>query len=81
MVITPSPPRVMAAASTTCPKIDQCVAVSTTVSPVTQTEEAAVKKASTNVVLFPGAVEAGRSSAPVVTAIRKRKMTIVSRAG
>ena len=42
--ITPRPPSWISISITNCPKKDQCVAVSTTTSPVTHIEEVAVKR-------------------------------------
>ena len=63
---------------TTCPKPDQKVAVLCTTRPVTQTDDVAVKSASTNLARSPLCVAMGRhnSSAPSrITLMKPRMMT------
>jgi len=55
--------------------------VSTTISPVTQVAEVAVKRASRGLVYLPGAVETGKSSSVLPMAIITRKVTTTVKGG
>ena len=70
--MTPSPPIMMPRAMTVCPKGDQWVAVSTVVSPVTQTADTAVKRTSTK--------DAGLSATEAKGSRRRAVMTMMMRA-
>ena len=81
-VIMPRPPTAAPAMMTAWPKGDQAVAVSTVVSPVTQTAEVAVNRASTRLApRWPPGVAIGRRSRTVTTAIMAAKTATASRAG
>ncbi|GAA2944245.1 hypothetical protein GCM10010525_04990 [Glutamicibacter bergerei] len=66
---------------TNCPAKDQCTAVETVVSPVTQTAETAVNKASCNGVGSPLAEEKGAASNEVNRVMATRKAPKAKRAG
>ena len=80
-VMTPNPPSWMSARITTLPNRLQCTAVSTTTSPVTQTEVVAVNSAVSGPVCCPLAVEIGSHSSSVPTRIAERKLSGISRTG
>ena len=80
-VMTPRPPTAMASAMTPWPKIDQWVAVSTVVSPVTHTAETAVKKTSTKATGSSSAAAKGRLSRAVTMTMMMLKTARASRAG
>ena len=78
-VITPKPPIWMAAISTTCPKSDQCVPVSTSTCPVTQTALVAVNSAVSGGVTVRLCDEIGSMSSSVTNRISSAKpMAIIS---
>ena len=66
---------------TTSPKIDQCCAMSTTVSPVTQTADTAVNRLSASGVIWPVCEEMGRASNAVKSRMRTVKTMIAKRDG
>ena len=80
-VRTPRPPTFIATMITVSPKVDQCVAVSTVVRPVTQTAETAVKSASTRGVRSCSTVAIGSDSRPVTARIIAVKTARARRAG
>ena len=69
----PSPPIWIRARMMMCPNSDQCVAVVSTTSPVTQTEVVEVNSAVKKSVSSPGAVAAGIISSSAPTRIVARK--------
>ena len=77
----PSPPSWVITMIISWPRNVQCVAVSTDASPVVVTADAAVKNASTGVVVRPGAVMPGRSSSTVPAAIAPAKPITTTCAG
>jgi len=58
---------------TNCPKVEKLFPVSSTINPVTQVAEVAVKKALIKPMLFPVPEAAGRLRSIVPTAIAERK--------
>ena len=78
-VITPKPPIWMATISTTCPKSDQCVPVSTSTCPVTQTALVAVNSAVSGGVTVRLCDAIGSMSSSVTSRISSAKpMAIIS---
>ena len=80
-VITPKPPIWMAAISTTCPKSDQCVPVSTSTCPVTQTALVAVNKPLPNPMLRPFCAAHGSDSSTPPSTISARNPSAITRSG
>ena len=72
----PSPPNWTPEMIAISPTVDQCVGVSTTVSPVTQTADVAVNNACRKVVDAPSSCATGSISTTVSTAIADAKPTI-----
>jgi len=64
-----------------CPIREKWLPVSTTMSPVTQVAEVAVKRAFKKVVSFPGAVDLGKESNKVPKAIMLTKVKITIQGG
>lgn len=81
IVTIPRPPTWMPARITTCPAVDQWVAVSTVVRPVTDTAEVAVKTASCRWAGTPEAVAHGINRSTVKTAIAPANARSADRAG
>ena len=80
-VMMPRPPIIIPTAITVCPKGDQKVAVSTVTSPVTHTDDIAVKNESTKGARWPVAVLAGICSNAVTTRTMAEKTHSARRAG
>ena len=80
-VTTPKPPMKIPSAMTEWPKGDQYVAVSTTVKPVTQTAEIAVKRISMKGARSVEAVAMGSARSEVIKAMSMTKTINASRAG
>ena len=80
-VMIPKPPIWMSTNRTTCPNALQCVAVSTTMSPVTHTAEVAVNSASPGLVICPDVVEIGSMSSTVPTPMAAAKASTTTREG
>ena len=80
-VSTPIPPTSSPSKMMTSPKNDQCVAMFTVERPVTQTDETAVKNASTNGVTTPERVANGNESSPVNRRIIRVKLISANRDG
>ena len=78
IVITPIPPIWISVMITHCPKNDQYVAVSCTISPVTQVAEVAVNSASGNGVNTCCAEEIGSISSRVPAIISPKKLMIIT---
>lgn len=81
MVTTPIPPIWISSRITTCPKQLQYVAVSWTISPVTQVADVAVNNASRNAAL-PGSLDAKgsiKSSVPTNITAKKAKYNDLKR--
>jgi uncharacterized membrane protein len=80
-VMMPKPPNWNSTRTTACPSPDQCVPVSTTVNPVTQTAETAVKSAVSQGVCTPGACDKGNINSAVPVAMSARKASATTREG
>ena len=70
--MTPSPPIWISRRITACPNSDQYVAVSCTMSPVTQTAEVAVNRALGKLVTVPADAETGSISSRLPSKITAR---------
>ena len=80
-VRVPRPPTKTPTRITSWPKKDQCTAVETTVKPVTQTADTAVKRASSRGVGCPVAEATGKDNKAVKTRITTAKAVSARRAG
>ncbi len=80
-IMIPNPPIWISSMMTTWPNPVQCVAVSTTVSPVTQTADVAVNSASKKFVTDPERDEIGSMSNPVPSSVATAKAATTLRAG
>ena len=80
-VSTPIPPMLTPRKIKKRPNGDQCVAMSTVLSPVTQMVETAVKSASANAVCLPSAAAAGSESSAVNSKTRVEKTSNANRGG
>jgi len=72
IVIIPNPPHCKRIRITNCPKVEKSFPVSSTINPVTQVAEVAVKRALMKPILFPMLEAAGRLRSIVPTAIAER---------
>jgi len=72
IVIIPNPPHCKRIRITNCPKVEKSFPVSSTINPVTQVAEVAVKRALIKPTLFPVLEAAGilRRIAPIIITVR-----------
>ena len=77
-VMRPNPPIWIRMSKTICPKREKWCPVSTTMSPVTQVAEVAVKRAFSTEVFPPGAVDRGkrRNKVPIAMIVKKVATTV-----